>query len=66
MHNENLFIKLILEGYDTKEEARDVLNQRPDLVEKNATVIQGGDGLFYVALSKTLAKQAGYNDYFDV
>lgn len=57
--NEKQFIKLILEGYDTRDEARNVLNKRHDLEEKNATVIQGDDGLFYVAISKTLAKQAG-------
>lgn len=66
--NEKLFIKLILEGSGTRDEARNVLNKRHDLEEKNATVIQGDDGLFYVAISKTLAKQAGIimDDLYDV
>ena len=29
--NEKLFIKLILEGYDTRDEARNILNKRHDL-----------------------------------
>ena len=60
--NKKMYIKLFLVGYHTPEEAHDALNKRPDLVEKNATVIPEDDGLFYVAISKTFAKQAGIID----
>ena len=67
MQKEKQYIKLFLEGYGTPEEAHNDLNKRPDLVEKNATVIKGVDGLFYVAISKTFAKQAGIlDDLFDM